>query len=67
MVQWRDSPLTDHDIAAVLSYVRTKKDWDHSASEVTPEQVAAIRQATVAHANNPWTTNELLKIPDSVP
>jgi mono/diheme cytochrome c family protein len=67
MVPWRAN-LSDQDIAAALTYIRSQKDWGNNASEVKPEQVAAIRKKTEAHADaGGWTEAELLKIPDNEP
>jgi mono/diheme cytochrome c family protein len=53
MVPWNS--LTDEEIAAVLTYVRSS--WGNSASAVTTEQVAAVRTAEGARAS--WTPEEL--------
>ncbi len=45
MAPLRDT-LTDQQIAAAITYVRTQKDWGHGASPVTPEEVADIRNKT---------------------
>lgn len=67
MTPWRDS-LTDQQIAAIITYVRTQKDWGQNASRVTPEQVAEIRKKTKDHAAlGPWTVAELLAIPEHEP
>jgi len=63
MVPWRD-PLTDYDIAAVVTFVRRNKDWGHNASLVKPAQVKSIREATSAQAGRNYTADELLKIPE---
>ena len=55
MVSVRDA-LSDDDIAAVLTYIR--KSWGNQASEITPEQVKAIR-AEVGSRAQPWTAAEL--------
>lgn len=52
--------LSDKQIADVLSYVRDT--FGNKAGGVTPEQVAAIREAEKARAAM-WTEAELLKIP----
>jgi len=57
------SAFTDEEIAAIMAYIRTQKDWGNSASSVKVEDVAAIRKATGDRA--PWTADELLKIPES--
>ena len=64
MASWRkttDNPagLTDEEIAAVLSYVRTS--WGNKAPVITPEQVSAISKEE-KRADN-WTAPELLKVP----
>lgn len=59
MPAWRTN-LNDRQIAAVMTYLRTRADWGHQASEVTPEQVAAIR--TADGNRPPWTPQELLKL-----
>ena len=56
--------FSDEMIAAVISFVRSNKEWGHSGSAITPEQVKAIRDATAAHAGNAWTGDELQKVPD---
>jgi mono/diheme cytochrome c family protein len=48
--------LTDEQIAAALTYVR--REWGHSASAVTPEQVREQRTATTGR-NRPYTPDEL--------
>jgi mono/diheme cytochrome c family protein len=64
MTPWRDT-LTDQQIAAIVTFVRTQKEWSHNASPVTPEEVAAIRQKTKDRtATGPWTANELLALPE---
>ena len=45
MTPWRDT-LTDQQIAAIITYVRTQKDWGHNASPVTPEEVAGHSRET---------------------
>lgn len=62
MVPWREQ-LNDTDIAAVLTFVRSNKEWGNAASPVTPAQVKAIRDATQDRATS-WTATELLAIPD---
>lgn len=63
MLPWRQQ-LDDESVAAVVTYIRANKDWGHSASAVTPDQVKAIRDATADRAGY-WTADELLAIPDS--
>jgi mono/diheme cytochrome c family protein/glucose/arabinose dehydrogenase len=52
--------LTDHEIAALLTYIR--REWGHSASAINPEYVAKIRKET-GERFEAWTEPELLKIP----
>lgn len=58
MPAWRS--LKDRQIAAVMTYLRTKGEWGHTASEVTEEQVAALR-AEVGN-REPWKPEELMKL-----
>jgi mono/diheme cytochrome c family protein/glucose/arabinose dehydrogenase/HEAT repeat protein len=51
--------LSDHQIAAVLTYIR--REWDHGADPLTDEQVQQIR-AQEKSRTQPWTALELLKI-----
>lgn len=60
MLPWRDSIPDDKDVAAILTYIR--QDWGNKMSEVTPEQVKAIREETKDKGGN-WTAPELLAIP----
>ncbi len=48
--------LSDDDLAAVLTYIR--QSWGNNASEITPEQVKAVR-AQVGNRTQPWTAAEL--------
>lgn len=50
------APMTDEEIATVLTYVRAS--WGNTASAVTPEQVARERQA-VAGRGRPVQAREL--------
>ena len=61
MVPWRDA-LTDEEIAAVLTYVRQNAEWGNKAPEVKPERVKQVRAKTKGR-NQPYTPEELLKIP----
>ena len=49
-------PMSDADVAAVLTYVRSA--WGNTASAVTPEQVAAERTATASRTTM-WTAGDL--------
>ena len=57
MPPWRNI-LDDKRIAAVLTYAR--QSWGNEATEVTPEQVAAVREETVSRAGR-YTAEELRK------
>jgi mono/diheme cytochrome c family protein len=50
----------DADVAAVLTYIR--REWEHGASPVTPEEVAKIRALTQGRAKA-WTEAELKQPP----
>jgi mono/diheme cytochrome c family protein len=60
MPPWKEN-LTDEDIASVLTYIRGNQEWGNSASEVTPDQVKAIR-AKMAGRSTAWSPDELLKV-----
>jgi mono/diheme cytochrome c family protein len=67
MAPLRDT-LTDQQIAAAITYVRTQKDWGHGASPVTPGEITDIRNKTKGRALiGSWTPVELLAIPDHEP
>lgn len=51
--------LSDADLAAVLTYVRTS--WGNKAGEVTPDEVKKIRDAMGGHAQ-PLTGDDLKKM-----
>lgn len=59
MLPWRDA-LTDNDVAAVLTYVRSA--WGNKAPAVKVEDVKKIREETKDKGGN-WTGDELLAIP----
>lgn len=50
--------LSDRDIAAVLTFIRTEPTWQNNAPAVTPEMVAAVR-AEFGGRTEPWTGPEL--------
>jgi mono/diheme cytochrome c family protein len=58
MLPWRDA-LTDEDVAAVLTYVRSA--WGNKAEPVSAALVKEIRAATKERASN-FTSDELLQI-----
>jgi mono/diheme cytochrome c family protein len=51
----------DEQIAAVITYVRTNKEWGNNGTPVEPEKVTAIREKV--GTRGPWTAAELEKIP----
>jgi mono/diheme cytochrome c family protein len=51
-----NQPLSDAEVAAVLTYVRSA--WGNAASAVTPEQVAAERSATASRTTM-WAAGDL--------
>ncbi len=55
MQAWAET-FSDEQIAAVLTYARSS--WGNSASAITTEQVAAVREATKAHTDA-WVAEEL--------
>ena len=64
MVPWRDV-FSDHQIAAVLTFIRQQKDWGNNGDEVKPEEVAAIRAKTKTRpATGAWTAQELQAVPE---
>ena len=50
--------LDDQQISSILTYIR--REWGHTASAVDPEQVKAIRAATMGH--DAWSAEELLQV-----
>jgi mono/diheme cytochrome c family protein len=59
MVPWNS--YTDQDLADIITYVRGNGDWGNHASEVTPEQVKAVRAKVTNHpmAFNPDEINAI--------
>jgi mono/diheme cytochrome c family protein len=51
--------LSDEDLAAVLSYMRTS--WGNKGTEVTAEQVGAVRKE-IGNRTQPFTAAELLTV-----
>jgi len=49
--------LDDQSVAATLTYIR--REWGHTASPVSPSQVASIR-SSISNRTAPWTEGELL-------
>jgi mono/diheme cytochrome c family protein/glucose/arabinose dehydrogenase len=50
--------FTDEDLAGLLTYIR--REWEHTASPVAPDEVAAVRTAFKDRTTS-WTAAELLK------
>ncbi len=48
--------FTDEQIASVLTYIR--REWEHNASPVAPEEVTKIREANKTRTHS-WTAEEL--------
>lgn len=63
MLPWREL-LNDEEIAAVLTFVRCNKQWNHAADPVTPDRVRSIRDQTADRASY-WTAEELNAVPES--
>ena len=61
MTAFKDA-LSDEDIAAVLTFVRGKKEWGNHASPVMPEMVKTIREK-IKGRSDVWTAPELLAVP----
>lgn len=61
MISWIDV-LTDDQLAAVLTYIRQA--WGNQAGPITPDAIAALR-AEVSQHDEPWTIEELKKLPPS--
>jgi len=49
------------EIAAVITYIRTSKEWGNNGTPVTPEQVKGIRDKTASQAGQLFAV-ELLKV-----
>jgi len=58
MLPWKDL-LSDEELAAVLTFIRSNKEWGNAAPPVTAEQVKAIRDQT-ANRFSQWFVTELL-------
>ena len=59
------SLMTDEQLAAVLTYIR--RSWGHKASAVTVEQVQKVRADIQKNHPDPYTVEELLKLPEQIP
>jgi mono/diheme cytochrome c family protein len=58
------SSLSDDDIAAILSFVRSNKEWNNSASDVSPDLVKTIRAKVATHLNS-FSPDEALKVSEN--
>lgn len=63
MPGFKDS-VSDEDVAAILTYVRSNKEWNNGGAPVTVGQVGAVRKIVGDRADQ-WTADEILKIPDA--
>jgi mono/diheme cytochrome c family protein len=55
--------LSDEDFAALLTFIRTNKEWGNNAPPVTAAEVKAVRDQT-KDRQTPWHAEELLAIPE---
>ena len=55
--------LSDEDVAAVATFIRTNIKRGNKASAVTPEQVKAVREQIKSRSAQ-WTSPEVLALPD---
>jgi mono/diheme cytochrome c family protein len=62
MLAWKAN-LSDEQIAAVLTYVRGKKDWGNNAPPVSPDEVKAIR-AKLNGKDGYFAPDDLMKLGD---
>ena len=57
--------LSDNEIAGVVTYIRQNEEWGNQASEVTEEEVAAVR-SEFGVLSQAWNGNDLLEqFPDT--
>ena len=49
----------NEELAALVTFVRGQKEWGNEASEVTDEEVEAVRNETMARGMTPWTEEAL--------
>jgi mono/diheme cytochrome c family protein len=63
MAAW-EKQLSDKQIAAVLTYIRSE--WGNNAPAITPQQVAVVRKET-ASRTTAWTEPELKQLPVELP
>ena len=55
--------LSDADVAAVASFIRSNAKWGNHASAVKPEQVKAVREKIKSRSTQ-WTAEEILTLPE---
>ena len=53
--------LSDNDVAAILTYIRSE--WGNAASAVTEAQVKGLRDECTKRGATAWTADDLLKFP----
>jgi mono/diheme cytochrome c family protein len=63
MIPWKDQ-LSDEELAVVLTFIRSNKEWHNEAPPVSAEQVKAVRDKTSGRSA-PWFIDELLKVHES--
>jgi mono/diheme cytochrome c family protein len=63
MIPWKDQ-LSDEELAAVLTFIRSNKEWGNEASPVTAEQVKAVRDKSTGRSSQ-WFVDELLKVSEN--
>lgn len=61
MPQWKQ--LTDDQIAAVLTYIRS--DWGNNAPPISPSFVTLLRKESESQTD-PWTQQELMALPHAM-
>ena len=49
----------NEELAALVTFIRGQKEWGNEASEVTAEEVEAVRNETMARGMTPWTEEAL--------
>ena len=66
MLAWKNSITDNEEMAAVLTFIRGNKEWGNNAGPVSVDLVKEVREKT-ASRNNPYTVEELMKIPLAAP
>ena len=60
MIPWKDQ-LSDEELASVLTFIRSNKEWGNEAPPVTAEQVKAVRDKTASRSSQ-WFVTDLLQV-----